>query len=118
VVPVTGPEHYAEAERLLELARVSYVVTLPDTTSAQDVDRIKATLADRGLDEALIASESIRIDVTPMLLAAQVHATLALSAATAAPLVRGWYGTENLSDVREWVTATAPRRPIVDDDDA
>src|SRR4051812_13841391 len=77
----TGPEHYAEAERLLEKAHVPYIVTLPDHTSARAVGQIKALLTDLGMDESLIGTESVRIDVTPILLAAQVHATLALTAA-------------------------------------
>lgn len=79
---MTGEEHYAEAERLLDLARVpSYIVTLPDRTPMEAVDQIKNVLAERGMDQSLIGTESVRIDVTPFLLAAQVHATLALAAA-------------------------------------
>lgn len=79
---MTGGEHYAEAERLLEKARMpSYVVTLPDNTPVNAVDRIRDVLVERGMDETLIGTESVRIDVTPFLLAAQVHATLALAAA-------------------------------------
>lgn len=77
----TGPEHYAEAERLLDKARVPYVVTLPDCTSKSAVDQIKSLLTNLGMDETLIGTESVRIDVTPILLAAQAHATLALTAA-------------------------------------
>lgn len=45
------------------------------------LDQIKDALAERGMDNTLIAAESVRIDATPLLLAAQVHATLALTAA-------------------------------------
>lgn len=84
---MNGPEHYAEAERLLELARVpSYIVTVPDRTPMNALDRIKDVLAERGMDSTLIGTESVRIDVTPFLLAAQVHATLALAAAQDASL--------------------------------
>ena len=80
---MTGPEHYAEAERLLALAVVpSGVVTMPDRSSMEDVDRVKKVMQERGLGDVVVASESIRIDITPILLAAQVHATLAQTAAT------------------------------------
>lgn len=83
---MTGEEHFAEAERLLEKAAVpSYIVTLPDNTPADSVRRIQDRLTEQGMDKAVIRTESVRIDVTPVLLAAQVHATLALASATADP---------------------------------
>lgn len=78
---MTGAEHYAEAESLLEKARVPGIVTMPDHSSHEQVNQVQEALRANGLDGALVSVESIHIDVTPMLLAAQVHATLALAAA-------------------------------------
>lgn len=78
---MNGQEHYAEAERLLEEARIPYVVTMPASSSMADVQRVKDVLTEKGLDNGIVAAEPIRVDVTPTLLAAQVHATLALAAA-------------------------------------
>jgi len=76
--------HYAEAERLLaEAAPPSYVVTVPDNTSMESLDKIKAVLAERGMAGALVGSESVRIDATPVLLAALTHAVLAMADADA-----------------------------------
>jgi hypothetical protein len=77
---MTGEEHFAEAERLLEKAKVPYIVTLPDNMPMDSVHRIQTRLTEWGMDDALVGSESVRIDLTPVLLAAQVHATLALAA--------------------------------------
>lgn len=72
---MSGPEHYAYAEQLLQDAM---------EWTAQDHEQA-----------ALIAE-------------AQVHATLALVAATAQPQRDAWYGTKNTEDSRLWVKATAP----------
>ena len=53
---MTGPEHYAEAERLLEISSSTSAHGFPDNPQH-----------------------------LPMLAAAQIHATLALAAATALP---------------------------------
>jgi predicted HicB family RNase H-like nuclease len=73
----SGPEHYREAERLLEQAEVD----------ARDPMRKYAE------DGNVIA-------------AAQVHATLALAAATARPAVKEWIGDE-LHDGSDWTRVTS-----------
>jgi len=69
---MSGPEHYRESERLLV-----------------DVDRAR----DRSGDVAEYCRRQLA--------AAQVHATLALAAATAYPAVRDYYGPEGDTD-RGW----------------
>ena len=44
----------------------------------------------------------------PVLAQAQVHATLALTAATAYPAIRDYWGDEDTVVSREWVMAVAP----------
>lgn len=69
---MNGPEHYREAERL--------------------VDR---------------AESGVRLDPgDPWLLLAQVHATLALAAATAYPAIKDYCGEEIRVDAREWAEVT------------
>lgn len=69
---MTGPEHYAVAERLLaELPEWR-----PETSTYANI----------------VAS-------------AQVHATLALAAATAEPFVQRWAGDEDVLLQREWTAA-------------
>lgn len=65
---MTGPEHYAEAERLLE--------------------QVASTPADDGTRDVLAA--------------AQVHATLALTAATAAGQATAYDGDETNDRSRGW----------------
>lgn len=80
-----GPSHYREAERLLTQA------------ASESLDPAGAYfLADSAEDIA----------------AAQVHATLALAAATAYPAVKAYIGEEQglWSEQREWANVTAPKR--------
>jgi hypothetical protein len=72
-------EHYRRAEELLEQARTPILVTAPDSTSQQEADEIQEALAARGIRDALVHPESVRIDASGLLAAAQVHATLALA---------------------------------------
>ena len=73
-------EHYYEAERLLELAATpGYLVTLPDNVTAETAERIEQELSERGLTNAIVHPESIKIDPSGLLAAAQVHATLAVA---------------------------------------
>lgn len=72
---MNGPQHYAEAERLLSEAAV-YDATTDQTTT----DLVKLT-------------------------ASQVHATLALAAATAYPAVRDWCGDET-HEGNDWTAVT------------
>lgn len=76
---MTGPEHYREAERLLEAAKADW----RDASS----DHVAAALAE---SRVLVA-----------LTAAQVHAKLALAAATAIPAVVAYYGDDQ-NTTREW----------------
>jgi predicted HicB family RNase H-like nuclease len=70
---MNGPEHYREAERLLEQAEID----------ARDPMR-------KYQEDANVIA------------AAQVHATLALAAATAYPAVKDWCGDEDGSVSRGW----------------
>ena len=74
---MNGPAHYREAERLLEQAEID----------ARDPMRKYAE------DANVIA-------------AAQVHATLALAAATAYPAIRDYCGDE-ATEPRDWAGATS-----------
>ena len=74
---MNGPAHYREAERLLEQAEID----------ARDPMRKYAE------DANVIA-------------AAQVHATLALAAATAYPAIRDYCG-DDTNESREWAGATS-----------
>lgn len=74
---MTGPQHYLEAERLLEQAEVD--ARDPMRKCAEDANAIAA---------------------------AQVHATLALAAATALPAVKRYYGDDTDID-RQWSGATS-----------
>ena len=75
---ISGPGHYREAERLLV-----EVEATPDQWGE--------------------AAEHCR----QQLAAAQVHATLALAAATAYPAVRDYWGDEDLDTPREWAGVAA-----------
>ena len=75
---MNGPEHYREAERLLENARRTVVEATPNTvTEALDMQDRAARVA-------------------------QVHATLALAAATAAAQATAYDGDELGQRSREW----------------
>lgn len=77
---MTGPEHYREAERLLASYNRPVVLKWSDK---QVADAAKINLAE-----------------------AQVHATLALAAATAHPAIEGYVGSND--DARAWTNVTAP----------
>lgn len=76
---MTGPEHYREAERLLEAAKTDW----RDTAN----DHVAATLVEARVLVALTA--------------ANVHAQLAQAAASAEPCVQRYYGDEAGTD-RAW----------------
>lgn len=82
---MTGPEHYLEAERLVA-----------ETEAAIREGAAKGAVH---LDAALEVSPSA-------LAAAQVHATLALAAATAYAAVKDYCGDES-RDPREWSAVTS-----------
>ena len=71
---MTGPGHYRESERLL------------------------ASTQDSGGE---VASDDVTLAISNTLAAAQVHATLALAAATAYPAVREYWGGDT-GTAREW----------------
>jgi hypothetical protein len=71
---MSGPGHYRESERLLA-----------------DVDKTRDQHGDAAVEYC-----------RRQLAAAQVHATLALAAATAYPAVRDYWGDEDLDTPREW----------------
>jgi len=76
---MTPAEHYRAAERLLAEARPIAIVTAPDNITQDQADAIKADLEDAGLVDPIVLPESIRVDVSGILAAAQVHATLAVA---------------------------------------
>ena len=81
---MTGPDHYREAEKIL-----TQVVPALDKAERHGVDL-----------------ESLSAGVSISLAMAQVHATLALAAATAYPAIRDYCGDE-ASEPREWAGATS-----------
>ena len=81
---MTGPEHYAEAERLIAQAEID--VYDPIRSYAEDANIIAI---------------------------AQVHATLALAAATAYPAIVNLHGRrEAVYESRTWANVTRPK-PVV-----
>jgi hypothetical protein len=81
---MTGPEHYRAAERLLSDASFTNATGTPVSREGHPIEpRVYATLIDR----------------------AQVHATLALAAATAIPLVRNHV----LAEMKAWSDAAGTR---------
>ena len=86
---MNGPEHYAEAERLVKAAKqhmseIASAIQSPEPPSDEE-------MAYTAANTAAVAS------------LAQVHATLALAAAQAEPLVQQWHGGEDTTVVRAWV---------------
>jgi len=94
---MTGPEHYREAERLLNRCR----------RNATTWDRQQRQIVET--DDVTYAAE----DGSDDLIAAQVHATLALAAATAYPAIKDYTGDELGHESRDWTNATAPARQAV-----
>lgn len=90
---MTGPEHYAEAERLLTVAGDGY----------RKAERLLEGSFSR--EEALAAAS---LAAAPIVAAAQVHATLALAAATATTLPeRSETGQDNRHVLAAWHGAGA-----------
>lgn len=79
---MTGPEHYREAERLLELASVDTAESSCEIPPEQDVPAW-------------------------LMAAAQVHATLALAAATATHAIDS--DTVSTTAIRQWIRIAEPR---------
>jgi len=78
---MTGPEHYREAERLVELS---------ESVDWQDGDPDRPNRAEYA--QTILAS-------------AQVHATLALAAATAEPIAQAYDGPDDTSIPAAWSAA-------------
>lgn len=77
---MTRDEHIARAEELLAQASVPGEVTSLGSASAEQVREFEAALRECGTGPLEIHdTDPAPIDVTPILLAAQVHATLALA---------------------------------------
>ena len=81
---MNGPEHYREAERLLSSVRDALATTIKTSRdiSLAEADRIKARVRDHLGDDRplMVVGPGVEIDFSTPLLAAQVHATLALAA--------------------------------------
>lgn len=100
---MNGPEHYREAERLLELAaNIGPVLNLPAKMSQAEADRIRQQFGAIVDQPVTVLGGEIRVDMSGVLAAAQVHATLALAAATAAHQATQYDGDENGSRSRGW----------------
>jgi hypothetical protein len=84
---VNGPSHYREAERLAAVYKdaIEAVEALPQDTDRQRLDRLHK----QSSAQALLSK-------------AQVHATLAVAAATAETYAEQWSGNHN---GREWSEA-------------
>ena len=82
---MNGPKHYREAERLLAGAQ---------------------GMADTGNGISLRNGREVAATEVCLRLA-QVHATLALAAATAYPATRDWDGESRATDAFAWTEATS-----------
>lgn len=72
-------EHYRKAEELLAQAEKSTIVSLPDSTPQDQADQVISALEARGLGDLIVVPESVKVDQSGLLAAAQVHATLAVA---------------------------------------
>jgi hypothetical protein len=89
---VNGPEHYREAERLLAESMEPATLTMPEPVGEVTINPN---------DRLFVIDDGIR--VTDMrIAAAQVHATLALAAASAASLATAYDGDESYARSRGW----------------
>lgn len=74
--------HTAAATTLLEQANaIAVIVEAPDRISREDADALQQRLRQRGVKNVVTRPGDFRIRTDGLLLAAQVHATLALAAA-------------------------------------
>lgn len=74
-------EHYREAERLLTLAATPTAITLPAKISEEEAEAFKERFqkeSKRRVEWAVVP-DPVRVDMSATLVAAQVHATLALA---------------------------------------
>jgi hypothetical protein len=91
---VNGPGHYAEAERLMACAM-------------QGAADLVAEAEKQPGDIDMLLSSGQR-NIANFIGLANVHATLALAAATAQSTIDRLIGDDNLDDARAWADATAP----------
>jgi hypothetical protein len=109
---MTGPEHYREAERLIALAEEHWME--PEGGDYEPTDDIEE------LETRAEIRESARVDATTWLAMAQVHATLALTAATAtdpSSSINKLRKKGNAAEWAEWSNACAvptPTQPEAD----
>lgn len=98
---MNGAEHYREAERLLELSQYPARVITGIAPTEAAADEIRGHF---GVGTVVLAEPLEYHDQT--LAAAQVHATLALAAATAYPAIVSHCGDES-GDARRWAQVTS-----------
>ena len=84
---MTGPEHYREAERLCDAYK----------QATADVDAMPAETVQQFENKAFSASQA-----RALLEKAQVHATLALAAATAEPIAQSYAGSDDTTIAYAW----------------
>jgi hypothetical protein len=75
-------EHYREAERLLADAAVPVIITVPRTVTDLEAENLREKFvraAGGDATKVIVQPDDMTIDVSAMLAAAQVHATLALA---------------------------------------
>lgn len=106
---MNGPEHYAEADRLLALAEAVAVIEVPHEITMDEAEGIKARFEEHVGVKPLVVSQGARVDLSGVFASAQVHATLALAAATAADRwvspVRD-YGGQDVVTGQGWAEVT------------
>lgn len=80
---MNGPEHYREAERLIAEVNAVHVVHVAIDLTLEEADTLKAQVEEKIGKPVVVVSRGVRLDPTPVLAAAQVHAILAAAAAYA-----------------------------------
>ena len=87
---MTGPEHYTEAERLADAYKdaITTAEAMPSESMPEAEARVIALSGARSLLDK-----------------AQVHATLALTAATAEPIAQAYDGLDDVTVPRAWSKA-------------
>ena len=100
---MNGPDHYREAERLLDIVeKIGPVLSFPATALQRDVNQIASDF-ERIIDRApTVLTGGVDAHVGDLIAAAQVHATLALAAATAAEQATSYDGDETHARSRGW----------------
>lgn len=99
---MNGPEHYREAERLLNLASTAAVVRVDRAITREMAEEIKQQFEAKIGHAPVVVTGVVDVDLSGTLAAAQVHATLALAAATAAQHATAYDGDEYAHRSRGW----------------